>query len=203
MKRLFYLISLLWGVILTACLTQPTAVTSNVNPPETADWLTYTNEYGGYTFQYPPDVRFSEVKSGENQLGYSYMVFVVEKTAINIEISTLKNPNQLLLSDFIRTEKAVQFLQPSDKWPVPEAEPYLKATKIQDNLEIIEVEQSKATWPLTRVCRYMTYIAHQDLVITVSICPGGRNPLDDDWYPPQEAIIIYRKILDSIVLNPR
>lgn len=201
MKKYFYLVNLLFCLILSACLTQPTAIAPNNDNLDTTDWLTYSDEDAEYSFQYPPKGRFVVTKDGYLNFDDTRLVFVINNQAIAIETLVLENVDGLPLNDFIRTTNAILLPQPNDIWPVAEAEPYLTSITTQNNLNAIEVEQSKATWPLTGICRYVTYIAHQDLVILIRICPGGRNPLDDDWYPDQEAMAIYQEILNSVTLT--
>ncbi len=169
--------------------------------PSATDWLTYADTEAGYSFQYPPDSHFFRGKATDEKFNYVYMVLKIGGKLSNdeVEFFVLENPEQLSIDAFVQTKRAVRFLQPEDKWPSESYADYAKPLNIAE-YSALRIERSVVTWPLTRICKYATYVPHGKLVVVVKLCPSV-EVADGDYEPNPLGVELYNKILDTLIFN--
>jgi hypothetical protein len=167
-------------------------------PTPSADWLTYADTEAGYSFRYPSDARFSSGKATDERFNYVYVILKIEGklSSDEVEFYVLENPQQLSIEAFMRTKQAVRFLQPEDKWPSENYVRYAESLSIAEQ-SALQIERSTVTWPLTRICKYATYVPYGKLVIVAKLCPSVEIA-DGDYEPNPLGAELYNKILDTL-----
>ncbi len=167
-------------------------------PPD--GWLMFTDSAAGYSFYYPPNARYGGGADGKRPYVFGFLHLPYENGAEIVEFYTLDNPDKLPLEQFIQTEKALKYAEPTELWAKADLSSDTHILKVAHQQALL-VKQSEATFPLTGTCPQITYISHNDRVIAAKLCPGRRGIWELGYKANPEAEKLYYQVLDTLQLH--
>lgn len=163
-------------------------------PP--ADWLTFVDPVAGYSFRYPPNARVGGGPDGSSGYTLAFLLLRHDNGGEIVEFFTLDNPERLSLEEFVQTEQAILYAEPTEAWRRG-GWSYLTRPLDVAGGQALLVRQGEATWPLTGVCQQVVYVAHEDRVVAAKLCPG--QPVWEAGYvAPSQTEDLYYQVLDTL-----